>query len=511
MQLLYKINFNSTNFYFKDIIDSIIKESKINAKSKMYKGFILLVFEDYQENIENFFRLLETKLPLSIFLEGAQIIEEFDFDFYEELEDKELKVNLCLLTNDEIKTILDENQIDFSNDINKIKDGGISRFETHNGLKDFFLPSVEIRENFEKIGYEVKLLITNINALTNLVELSQKDLQLLCSIERPLVKLKFKLLQNAKGEYSKTRFIYAKIPEDKETLLFANALKNSGIDYLLYKDNDIYQDGLKVTYNDKQNIVIHGDKGLFPKYDYNLNRKVFSTKDYFEEYGSVYKAVLAQYSKRLVPTLGVYFSYESAESAIKFNLPTVGQKSVILIPNVVNSIEKCLEDISSIDEHCERLIINYKKKFPKYFEKEFNSRECDGFETILNLLAYMLGMRDYKEFEDTALTYASKSGLQIDMNIIKIDDKNYLDYRRIIQSTMSYKMADVDNAMLAFSFYESLSEFIVNNVTAINEEVKASDIILCGSMFANSILLSKLEKNLKNLNILLPKEYPLDF
>lgn len=138
MQLLYKINFNSTNFYFKNIIDSIINESKINAKSKMYKGFILLILEDYQENIENFFRLLETKLPLSIFLEGAQFIEEFDFDFHKELEDKELKVNLCLMTNDEIKKILDESQIDFSNDINKIKEGGISKFETHNGLKDFF-------------------------------------------------------------------------------------------------------------------------------------------------------------------------------------------------------------------------------------------------------------------------------------------------------------------------------------------------------------------------------------
>ncbi len=92
-----------------------------------------------QKKIESFFKILEEKLPLSIFLSGAKVIESFDFDSFEELEDKDVKINLSLLTNDEIRKILSENKIDFSNDINKIKDGGISRFETHNGLKDFFL------------------------------------------------------------------------------------------------------------------------------------------------------------------------------------------------------------------------------------------------------------------------------------------------------------------------------------------------------------------------------------
>ena len=511
MELIYKISFNSTNFYFKHIIDDLIKESDVNADSKMYKGFILLVCNDTQEKIENFFSILEQKLPLSVFLSGAEVIESFDFDAHEQLEDKDVKINLSLLTNDEIKKILDENNIDFSNDINKIKEGGVSRFETHNGLKDLFFPSTNLREEFEKKGHEVKLLITNINALTNLVDISQKDLQLLCSIERPLVKLRFKLLQNSRGEYSSTRFIYAKIPDDKETVLISNSLKEEGINYLLYVNDEVYQDGLKVTYNDSQNIIIHGEKGLFPKYDYQLKRKVNSSSDYFEEYGSVFKSVLAQYNKRLVPSIGIYFSYESDESAIKINVPTSGEKNVIYIPNVVNSIDNCIEDISSIDEHCERLILNYKKKFPRYFEKEFDEKDCDGFESILNLLAYCLGMKDYKQFEDTALMYGGKSGLQIDMNIINIDGKNYLDYRRVIQSTMSYKMADVEDTMLAYSFYESLADFIKDNVSNINAELKASELILCGNVFANSILLSKINKDIKNINILLPKEYPLDY
>ncbi len=511
MELIYKINFNSTNFYYKDIIDKIIDECDFKAQTKMYKGFILLVCNDEAENIEEFFKILEQKLPLSIFLVDAEVIEKFDFDSYEELEDKNVKINLSLLTNDEIKRILNENKIDFSNDINKIKDGKISRFETHNGLKDFFLPNKDIREEFEKKGYEVKLLITNINNITNLLDISQKDLQLLCAIERPLVKLKFKLLQNAKADYSSTRFIYAKLPDDRETVLFANALKDEGVDYLLYVNNEVYQDGLKVTYNETQNIILCGEKALFPKYDYTLERKVVSSEDYFEEYGSVFKASIAQFNKRVVPTVGVYFSNKSDESAIKVNIPNIGEKDIILIPNVVNSIENCLEDIKSIDENTNRLIDNYKKKFPKYFEKEFKDTDSDGFESILNLLAYVLGLKDARTFEDLALMYSGKSGLQIDMNVIQIGDKNYLDYRRIIQSTMSYKMAEVEDTLLAYSFYESLSDFIVDNVNKIESEVNAKDLILCGDMFGNSILQSKLKKNLKTINTLIPKEYPLDY
>ena len=85
-----------------------------------------------------------------------------------------------------IKTI-EENHIDFGNDLAVIKKGRVSRIDTHNGLKDFFMPSTKLREQFESNGYEVKLLITDINKISELFEISQKDLQLLCSIERPVI------------------------------------------------------------------------------------------------------------------------------------------------------------------------------------------------------------------------------------------------------------------------------------------------------------------------------------
>ena len=128
------------------------------------------------------------------------------------------------------------------------------------------------------------------------------------------------------------------------------------------------------------------------------------------------------------------------------------------------------------------------------------------------MCAKVLGINSSKEFEDMALNTSMTSGIQIDMKLISINDVNYLDYRRIVQSIMAYKMADVDNITLIYSFYESLSEFICNYTNEIAKETKAKDVVLCGNMFANSILLSKTNKTLsKSYNIILPKEYPLDY
>jgi hydrogenase maturation factor HypF (carbamoyltransferase family) len=63
-----------------------------------------------------------------------------------------------------------------------------------------------------------------------------------------------------------------------------------------------------------------------------------------------------------------------------------------------------------------------------------------------------------------------------------------------------------------YSLYESLSEFICNYVNEIANDIKTTDVVLCGNMFANSILLSKTHKTLsKTYNIILPKEYSLDY
>ena len=408
--------------------------------------------------------------------------------------------------------MVEENKnIDFSNDINIIKDGKVSKLETHNGYKDIFLPSKALREEFEEKGLEVKLLICNLSKLQSLAVISQEDIKLLCSVERPLVKLRFNILKNQEKEFSSSDYIYAKLPDDKESILFANALKNEGIDYLLYTIEESLQDGIRATYNDEQNIIISGDKAIFPKYDYTLEKRFDSSKEFFEQNGGVAKTTIKTMNKRLKPIMGVYFSKKADDSSIFVSVPGKGFKEIISIPNVYYDIENAMEEIASIDENCERLVTNYKLKFPELFEKSLPKEDADGFEAIMDFCAFVLGLKDANEFENLAYKANVKSGMQIDMKLVKIDGVNYLDYRRIVQSIMSYKMADVDSKLLAFSFFESLSDLVKDNAAQIKSDIKCEEIIFCGDMFANTIFSQKCQKDVKNsLNIVFPTQYPLD-
>ncbi len=508
MQMFYKIEFNNTNEYFINLIKEQIFEDKINIQIQKYEKFIILNINDKEEKITEFFQNLEKTLPLSIFLKGASFIEKIPEEV-KELNLDTLKQNVCL-SNKEILKLVKNRTINFKNKIQELKEGKIIELLTSNGIKKFSLPNKQNRLKLEEEN-EVNLFIANINTLSSLLEYSSKDLQLLCSIERPLIKLKFNFLQNKDLQYSSTSFINAKLPEDEATFEFALSLKEEEIDFLIYSDFNVTQKDIKVTYFKDENIIIKGDKTLFPKYDIQDEKVYNSSDEFFSLNGGIYKTIIRKENKRSSNTIGVYFSYNSEHSKISLNLPTKKVSDIIFIPNIENSISSCMEDIASIDENTARLVENYKKKFPLYFEKSLPSN-TNGFVSILNFIAVMLGMKDYKEFESYAHSFNSKSGIQIDMKLFKYKEKNYLDYRKIAHSIFSYKLADVDNALLAFSFFESLSEFIKNSIEEINKDIDCKNIILCGDMIVNSILLSKLDKELsKNFALIIPKTYPIDY
>lgn len=503
MNLIYKIEFNSTNSYIKNIINNLIEKENILATCKQYNKFLAIIIDDSEEKIESFFKTLERSLPLSLFLSNAEVIDHLDPSL-EELKESNIHQNIGL-TNDRILDIYN-NTNEYQEEVKQLLNGEIIEFKTSNGVKKLSLPSSKTRE---KLGSS-NLLVINMNELSSLVEVSPYDISLLSTIERPLVKVKFKLLQNRDYEYALTNFIHAKLPDDEATYKLATTLRKYNVNFLIYNEDAIQED-IIASYVDGDNIIISGDKAIFPRYEYALEKSFVTSKEYFDNNGGVFKVTLANANKRIKPSLGAYLSYRSENSALLVNIPGNGIKEVIKIPNIVTDFNHCLEEICEIDENTQRLIENYKKKFPSYFFKNPKLDKTNGFESILNLIAHLLGMSDYKEFEDKSLEFNAKSGIQIDMKVIKVDDVNYLDYRRIVQSIMSYKMADVQDSMLAFSFFESLSEFVCDHINSINGELKAKDVILCGDVFANSVLLSKTKKSLKTFNVIIPKNNALDY
>lgn len=498
MKLIYKIEFNSTVFYFKNLIDELIKNSKIDATTKQYFGYILVIIDDEKEKIESFFLNLEKNLPISMFISKATFIENFD-ETTQELENKNLNINFEILTLNSVKEILNNNYFDFLAQIVSLKMSEVVEFKN----KKLFLPNLKLQNEFEKQNLEVKVLVTNSNNISKNFIVDNQTLALLSSIERPLVKLK---IEDKNLEFFANSYIYTKLPSNKDEIVLAQALKEQGVDYILYVTS---KDELKAINSGSRNIIEKISDDFFPKYDYNLNR-IYNNKDeFFSTFQNLYEAILSYENKESVSSLGIYFS-KTNDSFVDINVPVNEKKRVIYIPNIQNSISKIFEDIASIDENTERLIENFNKKFPEVKEKKLS--DFNSFLAIIEACSIVLGINNITEFENLALNSSFSNSVQIDMKLIKIDNKNYLDYRRIIQSIMSYKMAGVENEILAYSFYEFLSEFIINYSKEIAKKISAKDIVICGDMFANRLILNKVTKELsKNYNLILPKEYPLDY
>ena len=66
MKLYYKINYNTTNMYFKHIIQDLIKQVDIQAQCRQYKGYLIFIIDDTAEQIEDFFKVLEILIPKPI-------------------------------------------------------------------------------------------------------------------------------------------------------------------------------------------------------------------------------------------------------------------------------------------------------------------------------------------------------------------------------------------------------------------------------------------------------------
>jgi len=507
MELLYKLEFNTTNSYYITIIKDTIKNFKINAQCEQYLGYILIRFEEEQKKVNDFFIYAKDKMQGSIFARKWVKIESHDKNS-ESLNNFDVKLNLSLFTDEDIALLVENNNIDFSNDLNKIKQGGISRFETRNGLKNIFLPSIKHKRDFEVRGHEVRLLITNIYKVSEILELQPKETALLCTIERPFVKVKLRHEANLNELYSNTDFIYAKIADDKESILFSNALKKEGIDYLMFVSDDIHQNALCVMPFKDQTIIVHGDKGLFPKIDYFTKEKYYSAKNYFDENKGVFNAILQKHEEKEKTFLGVYFSMESKESAFK-----IKHKSdivdLIKIPNIKNNFLHYLDKVAQTSTESKDLIDLYKKNYTLYFEHLEFDNTSNSFTTLLNHIALILGLRNHAEINDLSLICSSENLEYFDIKTLEINNKIYLDFRKVLLDIMKLKLASYNNSDISYVFFKSLAYFISKSIRA---EKNITSIILCGNLFANKVLLKYTYEYLENeYEIVMPKAYPLDY
>ncbi len=262
-------------------------------------------------------------------------------------------------------------------------------------------------------------------------------------------------------------------------------------------------------------------------------RVKYKNKNAFKEYEGAILSVIAEHNKFEEGTVGVYFSYYSNQDVIavkRFNeklKPVIWIKSSITYGDLRKDTFWLLEYIKNNSEEGRRLVENYMKKFPHVKDKiqkpdeNEKGKEINSITHILNIISYLLGVFPYEKtsyFEEPYLYLQSKSldfvgnqGLMVDFKIEEKDRIFYLDWTKTVQSTLSYKIAGVEDDIIAFSIFESLGNWIIEQTATISSKLKLKNIAITGNFFSNPVLTGRFLKHFGGkYNILVNRKLPID-
>nr|WP_139888217.1 hypothetical protein [Campylobacter jejuni] len=260
--------------------------------------------------------------------------------------------------------------------------------------------------------------------------------------------------------------------------LFENEYK-----FLSVKKIEEYQKDFYISALDEQVVVLEGFEFInakareliFSKEDKNMARISYLVSRYKE------KAFILELSK----------DYED----------------ILLINKELNLLKLCLpkhskelyEEIKK-DEIGARLLENFNKEFPLLDE---NFKLQNNFYSLLGLLGRVLNLgRNLQESASELLKIADESkmprGVKIDYRLK--EDKSF-DYTRTLRSAMSFMLAGVDSANIAYGAVESLAYFLRDTYDELREKKQSDLALISGSLFEHKSLLKNTLKHLKNCQL----------
>ena len=402
---------------------------------------------------------------------------------------------------------------------------------TYNGVRTFSLLNAP--------KSDAGILVCDPSHISDKFLITQGELDALMMIEKPVVRLKPKLMFRAENELDKP-FCSVFFADDKITLAFATVLKDRGIDAVQCDHTPT----LRVASALEQYVIISSGRDMLPyRAELNLEHASFCRYADFDAYGDQKGLILAKkLDLKDRPHLSYVSKYQTNQvrNAIRFEPAHAAMRSVVLEhglkeqslsgiylskenPSHIFSFSSkigytpmvlfndqdilqpmdMLEAIRTMNESGKRLIDNFIDKFPELFEKiiqtKFNTQsDISDIAKIWAMAAVFLGLYDGNDLsegcevlESTAIEFNGKSGPRIDYKVMSTEEGYQLDARLVIRSAMSFKLAGLDDYLLSFGFIDSLADFIAQQAENADANIGINGVALCGDLFENRQLLMR--------------------
>ena len=406
----------------------------------------------------------------------------------------------------------------------------------------------------DKLNNDSILLMINASKITDHLSLITEEYQALLSIERPILNV------TVKNEELKTLLgvntSYVKYPDEGFSILLGAELQKLGIDYIAYQDCDENcevdmimdydlevspQSDMRIFLNKDDLFIAEGERVSFPSHNFKeksllsvahdyvalpqKGKMLFDSIDIFEsitvnranilegteeEFHKNQKtflqdeasfiSVIAEHDAFDKRCVGAYFDEEP--SFLYYD----GKKVLRIVPPKVFDGSKIIEDIKNLRDGSDRLITNLEKNVPEIYTKLSSLQEKKDVK-LFEAVAILLGLEDesMRGVTKEAMKFVGKGGIQIDTHV----KDNRFDHAAFLASIISYQLAGVSTSILSYSIFESFGDYFNDILQELKGKTKATEIILCGTHFANQSLFSRMQRNLKMSPPLMNKNYPI--
>ena len=264
----------------------------------------------------------------------------------------------------------------------------------------------------------------------------------------------------------------------------------------------------------------------------NINITYSKEKKYKDYQGAVL-SVLAEHNILDKPAVGIYLSHRSDNNLIAVKshtkplTPLIRIKPVRIYNDFSKTVSFILNSIKTSSPEGDKLIRNFCRSFPEICEKflvknpEGDYRSSSNLTAVLNAVSILTGIfphRDvhfYEEpflyLQDQAVEYREKKGLKIDCVLVEENGEFFLDWVKLVQSVLSYKTAGAENDMIAFSVFEGISDWIINETSTVLSKLKIDNVALAGDLLISPLISGKLINYFsKNYKLYINRKLPVD-
>lgn len=346
----------------------------------------------------------------------------------------------------------------------------------------------------------------DIQSVLEICNLTQKELYALMSFEKPIVRVKSNQ-ENLYGIKSQElRLAYA--PDIAMMELF-EILKQKGVKFLFSAQSATQKFCLQKTQNHTKQyevVVLENDGAVVLKSS-EIDCKL---KERFDCMGTLDKAFLStivlEHHLQNQNILNFYFSFKGKDCICLYNGQTqwFNAVSTINLPKDSDELFVRLKEL----EGGESLVQNYAKAYPDLMKIQDFSSLPQGFVGVWEIVSRILGFSD--ELLNLARANLHQRGVAIDY---KFENDGLIaqkfDVLRCIRSGMSFKLAGVEEGIIALGYIESFSLFPSKMYLEIRKLIDIDGISLCGDLFANKMIGDFFYKNNRQTPIYRNQEFPL--